>query len=498
MSVLISAPIRTGKTLLVVQKIFEELNKGRMVYTNIVGMNIDGVIRVSSGINQPFDWRDLPNGSVLVWDEAHEHPAFSSDDLLKNYKIDETDFNQRIDNINNSNKLGITEKKLRVASIEREKKDALAKAKDDILEIGRSLLLHGHFGIEIYFLTQRVDKLNKDVQASVVNHYILRRKFGFKMATIWEFGEAITGWSKSISEMALNKTHWRYPEHLYKFYTSSENHQVRKTFPKKYFAFLLLPIALFGYALHGSLKTGFFGLFGQPKQEQVQQTQPNVTHYSVDQAHGMSASQLLTEKLVKECMDKGGTEPQCREQNDEAYRNAHMNVSSSNTTDQQLTSLSDKCRHGEYVDTPECKQWFNDMSNQHASMTSNGVVTTNVSYNPSKPYDQDKIQEQVNSTYQVVNKPKFAGCMIKNGRYVGYTEQGTIMKDVSQSDCKRLIIENDRPYDYFSDRHAVTVQQQAPVQQEPQQTQQPIKRTGTFHGDDNVFVQHEGMATAGG
>ena len=88
MSILISAPIRTGKTLYTMKLIFEYLNKGRQVYTNIVGIKVDGVISVASSINDPFDWRNLPNGSVLVWDEAHEHPAFSEQDLLKTFKID--------------------------------------------------------------------------------------------------------------------------------------------------------------------------------------------------------------------------------------------------------------------------------------------------------------------------------------------------------------------------------------------------------------------------
>ena len=80
MSILISAPIRTGKTLYTVKCIFDELNKGRQVYTNIVGIKIDGVISVSSSIDSPFDWRTLPKDSVLVWDEAHEHAAFSEQD----------------------------------------------------------------------------------------------------------------------------------------------------------------------------------------------------------------------------------------------------------------------------------------------------------------------------------------------------------------------------------------------------------------------------------
>ena len=75
---------------------FKELNKGRVVYTNIIDIKIPGVISVSSSVHQPFDWRDLPNGCVLVWDEAHEHPAFSEQDLLKDFTIDESSYDERM------------------------------------------------------------------------------------------------------------------------------------------------------------------------------------------------------------------------------------------------------------------------------------------------------------------------------------------------------------------------------------------------------------------
>jgi zona occludens toxin len=210
--------------------IFEYLNKGRQVYTNIVGIKVDGVISVASSINDPFDWRNLPNGSVLVWDEAHEHPAFSEQDLLKTFKIDETHFDDLLQ-LNSKKGITSTQERQNIQKIEKAKKDALEKRKEEIRDIGRSLLLHGHFGIEIIFITQRPAKLNADVLASVTSHFIMRRKFGMDAAMIWEFGEAMTTWSKSTATYALNKTLWRYPKHLYKFYVSSENHQVRKSFP---------------------------------------------------------------------------------------------------------------------------------------------------------------------------------------------------------------------------------------------------------------------------
>ncbi len=63
---LISAPPRTGKTLKAIEIIFKHLNQGRVVYTNIVGINIPGVITFTSEMQNPHDWRDLPNDSVFM------------------------------------------------------------------------------------------------------------------------------------------------------------------------------------------------------------------------------------------------------------------------------------------------------------------------------------------------------------------------------------------------------------------------------------------------
>ena len=125
MSLLISAPIRTGKTLYTMMLIFQYLNKGRQVYTNIVGIKVDGVISVASSVGDPFDWRDLPNGCVLVWDEAHEHPAFSEQDLLKQYQLpNKYQFDELAVKTSNDQKLSTTEKKQRLETIEKTYKKA--------------------------------------------------------------------------------------------------------------------------------------------------------------------------------------------------------------------------------------------------------------------------------------------------------------------------------------------------------------------------------------
>lgn len=308
MLTLISAPPRTGKTLKMMEIIFSHLNEGRPVYTNIVGINLVGVFVLDT--STPHDWRDLPNNSVVIYDEAHEHPAFSDLDLLRDLTPDLSDLNKisfKVTNsifdsemevfISNYLKLNdfptemqslifleIKEKKvyskdlikLLNGHIEILKKKRIVRAKDDILDIGRSLTLHGHFGMDIYMITQNPRLLSAHVLASVGRHLFMRRLWGLDMATIFEYAEAKTSFTASVRKEALNITHWRYPKHLYKYYISSEHHNIKKTFPKKYLAFAFIPLIIFGYVYHNMTqsKTGFFGVVGDEKRVQLSSDKP--------------------------------------------------------------------------------------------------------------------------------------------------------------------------------------------------------------------------------
>jgi zona occludens toxin (predicted ATPase) len=50
----------------------------------------------------------------------------------------------------------------------------LSKAKDDILDIGRGLTMHRHWGFDIILVTQKPDLLNAFVKAACSEHLILR------------------------------------------------------------------------------------------------------------------------------------------------------------------------------------------------------------------------------------------------------------------------------------------------------------------------------------
>lgn len=273
MAILITAPVGTGKTLQCMELIFQYLNEGREVFTNIIGLKITGARLVTSTPYYPFDWRDLPDGAVLIWDEAHEHPAFSERDLLKNYKIEFYE-----NEIFQAEKLDLpdSKKKSLIAQIEKDYAKALRQRKEQIMDIGLSMSMHRQFGMEIVLVTQNPSKLNKDVLGNITIHHVMRRKFGFEGANIWTFGEAMTTWGKSVADAALVKKYWRFPKHLYKFYISAEQHNVKKYFPKKYYAYALIPLLFFGYAYSKANGTGFFGLLGNSEQVAQAPSDPSV------------------------------------------------------------------------------------------------------------------------------------------------------------------------------------------------------------------------------
>lgn len=265
MLTVISAPPRTGKTLYCVQKIFEYLNQGRPVYTNILGINIPGVLSISGTIENPHDWRDLPNGSVVIYDEAHEHAAFSSETYVP--KVNDEAYDKLIEKVEDDSAINATEKKNRIQFINRyRKKDAIRKA-THVRDIAQALLMHGHFGFDIILITQKPNLLNSYVQAACSEHLWLRRIWGLKMATIFEFPEVRPSFSKSARQDALSVKSWPYPKHLYKFYKSSENHTDKLKIPPKYIVFACIPLVVIAYGIKG-FSNSMFNPANQEKNKQ--------------------------------------------------------------------------------------------------------------------------------------------------------------------------------------------------------------------------------------
>ena len=409
MSIVISAPLGAGKTLYCMSEIdrISKAQPNRRIYTNIIGCSYPGTILIQSTTDKPFDWRDLPNGSVLVYDEAHEHPAFSKDDLLKTYQIDETPYLENIDKINARDDLKVKEKE---ELVRREKKNyelALLKAKEDILDIGRSLTLHRHFGIDIYFITQKPERLNNSVRASVTKHLILRRLFNLKASTIYEYVELQDQFGFSTIKNALSWKFWRFPKTMYKFYISAEEHPQRTNVPFGLYGWALISIALIGFGVFNAYNKNFLGL--GKKQDQVEvKNQTSTSQQQTSNASDPTITPDIQAKIDNCRKQLEWTYEQCRVTFDTAY---------------------DQKKKDEML-----------------ARTQNDIDSIVVKYNPNKPFETQQIQDSIQ--YQVTAKPVLSGCMKTNKGYQGYTQQGTKL-DVSQEDCKKIIA-GDRPFNYFA------------------------------------------------
>jgi len=420
MAIVVSAPIRTGKTLYCMSIIDKVSKKDpyRMIYTNIVGCTYPGVILIHSTTDKPFDWRDLPNGSLLIYDEAHEHPAFSKDDLLKTFEIDDSIYLKRVAEINSNTELRVRDKDALIAEEKEKQKRRLVRAKEDILDIGRSLTLHGHFGIDIYFITQKPYKLNDSVKASVNEHLILRRLFKLKACTIYSFSELQEQFGLSTMRNALSWKFWLYPKQLYKFYISAEEHEKSTKIPFSLMFWILLPVLIIGAALYKSMGTRigqkFFGS-EQTVAESSPAADPN------DKTQPTMADQYAQQKKINDCM-----------------------VQFSYTLQQCEEMLNPEIRDKRYADL---------QASTHAN-----TETIAMNYNVNDPYGSQITEFQI----QAKDYPRLSGCVQYGNKIVGFDQQGNRMPDLDPNACKRWLA-GERLFDYTRDRNTASMQTSQPA-----------------------------------
>lgn len=271
------------------------------------------------------------------------------------------------------------------------------------------LTTHGHQNKDIYLITQDPERLNKGIRKLVEKMYLVKRPIQKpNFATIYEFERWLRDpWQAAASERSVkyqDSYKFFYKKKWQDMYTSASAHtSINFKIQSKFVYAIIAIICLMSISYY---------LFTKSGGDKLARTAIS----------GLKGDQLevKTQTSKTENTDSVASDPE---------------------------QLSDQCRKGENVDKPECKKWFNDLTNNNASVSTGDNGRTVVSYNPSKPFDDEDIRKNI--SYEVTSKPLFSGCMQKNGLYVAYTEQGTILKDVSQEDCKRLIADGDRPYNYF-------------------------------------------------
>lgn len=356
----------TGKTQFLVFKILELLaeneklvaegNQPRQIYADIKGLMIPEVEL------SPDDWRDAPDGSIIIYDEVQYRKAYE-------YKGNQY-------------------------------------SQDPMI---KDLTIHRHTNKDLWLITQDSARIEKGIHKLVDKMYYLKRPASKSNYTnVFEFDKWLSNPDAAANRNAKQKKYldfyrFKFSDKYQKLYTSASDHSsIKFRLPRQLYAFGAIILVILSFAALALMNTETFNTkrFEEDHQEK----------YGIKQDQDKDVS--VVDSTVKIASEE----------------------------------LSNECRKAINLDRQECKQWFDELSNTNASVNETGQVT--ISYNPNNPFDEN-LQKQI--VYEVVNKPVFSGCMKYGNDYTAYTQQGTKLK-VSKQDCVRLIEENDRPFDYFTEK----------------------------------------------
>jgi hypothetical protein len=293
---------------------------------------------------------------------------------------------------------------------------------DDIVQ---ELTIHRHRGFDFWFITQSASYLHPTIKELISCHLHITRPY-WRTPKVYQFGSLRQYPNTLINKLNCeSKFDFKPKEHIFKLYKSTSIDTSKKRTPKGligFALFILCGISIMFYGLSGG--SGFLGHFFGGKDNATK------NHASAPPASSSTANRPAV-------------------------------TSSGNSS--SMGDLSLECRKGINVEKPECVEWFNQISQNTASSS---TQPNQVLYNPNKPYET-KLPESY--MIQVTDVPRLSGCMtLSNGQLIGIDQQGNYMQDIAQSDCKRYM-NGFRPFDYSGQPQ----QQQAGRSAQQQQVSNP-------------------------
>lgn len=178
---------------------FEHFLPVRTIYTNINALKIDYVRALT------YDWRDCPDGSIIVIDEVQLVEPYSD-----------------------------------------------IKSRDN--PIVQSLTVHRHRGFDFYFITQAPSLLHPTVKVLIGVHYHLTRPYGMT-TVVYRYGSCKDNPNAIINRQNREaKFNFKPQDRIFKLYKSTTINTHKKRFPKGiwfFLAWVIAGIALFIYNLSG-------------------------------------------------------------------------------------------------------------------------------------------------------------------------------------------------------------------------------------------------------
>ena len=275
----------------------------------------------------------------------------------------------------------------------------------------KELSIHGHRNIDIYLMTQDPRRLEKSIRALISKMYLVKRPANNpNFANVYTFDRWLGDpWAASKNPDNVHDTKiFKYKKKYQDAYKSASAHtSISFKLQNKFIVAIISIICMIGLAVFLFKISGMGG-------------------------------------IVSNAMDAGKIKEQTKVDDKAIMASAYGHSESS-----PVATVD--CRQAVNVDLPQCKNFYNDLSKNQGSMSTGDKGQIIVSYNPNEPFNNENIQKSI--TYEVTSKPVFSGCAKFNGEYIAYTQQGTRLK-VSQADCRRLINDGDRPFNYFAEEKA--------------------------------------------
>lgn len=196
MITLITAVPGSGKTLFVIGRILKALEEGRPVFARIDGLLIDKVKPA------PDDWRDTPEGSLVIYDEAQEifpsnaKPGVVTDDRLTGMEV------------------------------------------------------HRHTGHDLVFITQAPTFIHHHIRKLVGEHVHLYRPNGLQGANVYTWNFSVLDPNDRREQERADHHIWKYPKAHFKLYKSATIHTHKFRVPRKIAILLSLILAGGGYVAY--------------------------------------------------------------------------------------------------------------------------------------------------------------------------------------------------------------------------------------------------------
>lgn len=291
-------------------------------------------------------------------------------------------------------------------------------------EMIKELSIHGHRNIDIYLITQDPRRLEKSIRALISKMYLVKRPANMpNFANVYTFDRWLGDpWSASKKPDNVHDTKiFKFKKKYQEAYKSASAHtSISFKLQNKFIVAIISIILMIGLSVF---------LF---------------------KISGLGA-------IVSNAADASGIAESTKVDPDKIMESAY-------SKDAKKTDID--CRKAVNLDLPECKDFYNDLSENKGSLSTgeNGQMT--VTYNPNKPYEFNP-EPQI----QVKDYPRVVGCA-KNfkGKYIAIDQQGNTMPLVSQDDCKRWM-NGERTFDYT--KQPIQVQQQTQQIQQNAQSVQP-------------------------